>query len=173
MAASAADQRSQAGQQFFHMERLGQVVVGTGVDAGHLLVPAVARGEDQHRHRAAACPPFAQHGDAIHLRQAEVEHHCVVGFVVAQVMPVDAVAGGIHGVTGGAKAFGQLRLQGRFVFNDQDAHQLLLPSSLRRWPCRSCSCSAPLRSFLPMTAPVRASTLSLTSAPPVRSSLIL
>jgi hypothetical protein len=79
VATGAADQRAQAGEQFFHVEGLAQIVVGAGVDAGHLLVPAIARRQDQHRHGAAGGPPLPEHGEAIDLRQTEVENDGIVG----------------------------------------------------------------------------------------------
>jgi len=42
MSRGAADQRPQPRQQLFHVERLGEVIVGAGVDALHLVAPAVA-----------------------------------------------------------------------------------------------------------------------------------
>src|SRR3546814_6322036 len=47
--AFAPDQRTQAGLEFLDRERLGQVVVGAGAQAGELLVERVARGQHQHR----------------------------------------------------------------------------------------------------------------------------
>jgi hypothetical protein len=174
MATGAADQRTQSSQQFFHVERLGQVVVGTGVDAGHLLVPAVARGEDQHRHRAAGGPPLAQHGDAVELRQAEVEHHGVVGFAVAQVVGVDAVARGIDRVAGRARpsASCACRVGSSSTIRMRISCSCAVVTAALA-SCRSCSCPAPLRPCLTdECCQSRASTLSLTSAPPLRSSLI-
>jgi len=54
-----------------------------------------------------------------------------------------------------------------FVFNNQDAHQCSSPALRLRsgWP-------PPSRPLTPITLPSPASTLSLTSAPPLRSSLI-
>jgi hypothetical protein len=54
----AADQRPHARQHLLDVERLGHIVVGAGVDAGHLVAPAVARGQHQHRHLAALATPF-------------------------------------------------------------------------------------------------------------------
>src|SRR5437762_5909815 len=51
----------------------------SGIEAGHLLAPAVARGEDEHRHGAARLPPARQHGKAVDQRQAEIEDDGVVG----------------------------------------------------------------------------------------------
>ena len=58
--ARAAQQRADARQHFLHVEGLGHIVVGAGIEALHLVAPAVARGEDEHRHllaRRAAISP--------------------------------------------------------------------------------------------------------------------
>ena len=91
--AAAAQQRADAGQHFFHVERLGDIIVGAGIEARHLVAPAVARGEDEHRHLLAGAAPFFQHADAIEHRQAEIENHRVIGFGVAEEMAFLAVHG--------------------------------------------------------------------------------
>jgi hypothetical protein len=60
-----AQQRAQARQQLFHVKGLGQVVVGAGVHARDLFLPAAARGQDQHRHVAPGGAPAAQHRQAV------------------------------------------------------------------------------------------------------------
>jgi hypothetical protein len=52
VAGGAAQQRAHPRQHFLEMKRLGDIIVGAGIEALHLVAPAVARGEDQHRHRA-------------------------------------------------------------------------------------------------------------------------
>ena len=54
-AGGAAQQGTHAREQLLHRERLGEVVVGPGVDALDPFRPGAARGEDQHR-EIAACP---------------------------------------------------------------------------------------------------------------------
>src|SRR5580698_4511635 len=49
-AGGAAQERTQPCQQFLGIERLGEVIIGPGIEARHLVAPAVARGEDQDRH---------------------------------------------------------------------------------------------------------------------------
>jgi len=86
-------------------------------------VPAVARREDQHRRRAATGAPFAQNRQAIHPRQAQVEHDGVEGFAVAHEMRVDPVVGAVHHIARDAQAADELCVEGRLVFDDEDAHQ--------------------------------------------------
>jgi hypothetical protein len=68
MAQSDAD----PGQQFVHPERLGQVVVGAGIEGGDLVVLPPARRDDDDRH-AAPAPHFPGHIDAIAVGQPEVK----------------------------------------------------------------------------------------------------
>src|SRR5690606_37723012 len=49
VARGAADQRPQTGDQLFGLERLGEVVVGAGIEPGDLVGPRIARGQNQDR----------------------------------------------------------------------------------------------------------------------------
>ncbi len=100
MAGGTADQRAEPRQHLLEVERLGDIVVGAGIDAGDLVAPAVARGQDQHRHLAAAATPALDHADAIHLRQADIEHDGVVGFRIAEEMAFLAVKGTVDDIAG-------------------------------------------------------------------------
>ena len=74
----------------------------------HLLVPAAARGQDQHRRRR--CRPRASarsSGQPVEPGQAEVEHHRVVASVCARNSARLAVGRAVHGVAGVAQRGGQ------------------------------------------------------------------
>ena len=115
---------AQPREHFLHPERLGDVVVGAAVDALHLLVPAAARGQDQHRasrgRRRASARSTRQ---AVDPRQPEVEDHRVVAVRSAREnrrarrrrrsRPRSRPAG---------SALGQLLATARFVFDDQHPH---------------------------------------------------
>ena len=122
--AGTTDQGAQTSEQFFEVERLGQIIIGPGVDPGHFFVPVVARGEDQHRHRTASRTPGLEHAQPVHLRQTEVEHHGIIGRIEisAQMQGIDTVRGLVDGIAGAAEGFAQLHGQRRLVFNDQDTH---------------------------------------------------
>ena len=104
--AGAPDQRAHPRQHFFHLERLRDVVVGAAVDPLHLLVPATARRQHQHGTRCLVAPA-AEHGQAVDVRQAEVEHDGVVPSV-CQEIGAFAVGGAVHRVTGVASALSAL-----------------------------------------------------------------
>ena len=59
----AAHQRAHARQHLLDVERLRHVIVGAGVDPLHLVGPAVARGQQQHRHGAPVAPPLLEHAE--------------------------------------------------------------------------------------------------------------
>ena len=103
------------------MKRLGDIIVGAGIEALHLVAPAVARGQDQHRHDAAVASPGLQHRDAVHLRQSDIEHDRVVGLAVAEKVAFLAIEGAIDDVTGVGQRSGELTIEIGIVFNDEQA----------------------------------------------------
>ena len=122
VAGGAAHLGAHAGQQLLHVEGLGDVVVGAGVHAGHLVAPAVAGGEDDDRHLALGAPPLLQHADAVHLGQAGVEDDDVVGLGVAEEEALLAVEGGIDGVAGVGERRDELAVEVAIVLDNQGAH---------------------------------------------------
>ena len=84
---SGADAR----QKLLHVEGLRHVVVGAGVEALDLVAPAVAGRQDDHRRLDARAPPAVEHGDAVDLRQAEIEDDRVIGLGLAEEAAVLAV----------------------------------------------------------------------------------
>ena len=116
-----AQQRANSRQHFFEVKRLGDVVVGAGIEALHLVAPAVARGEDQDRHRAAVAAPRLQHRDAVHLGQADIEHDGVIGFAVAEKMPLLAIERAIDHITGIRQRRRKLTVEIRIVLNNEQA----------------------------------------------------
>ena len=125
MAGGAAQQRADPRQHLLEMKRLCDIVVGAGIEALHLVAPAVARGQDQDRHGALVAAPGLQHRDAVHLRQADVEHDGVVGLAVAEKMPLLAVERAIDHISGVAQRGGELAIEIRIVLNDEQAHACL------------------------------------------------
>ena len=111
------------------MKGLGQVVIGTRINARHLLVPVVPRGEDQHRHVAPLGPPALEHREPIYHRQAQVQHHGVHGLGVAQELRVAPVVSFVHGVSRALQRGAQLGAQLRVVFYKEDAHERWLRGS--------------------------------------------
>ncbi len=120
MADRAAQQGANARQNLFEMERLGDVIVGAGIEALHLVAPAVARREHEHRHYAPVTPPGFQHRDAIHLRQTDVEDDGVVRLAVAEEMSFLAVKRAVDDVTGVGQRGGELAIKIGVVLDDEE-----------------------------------------------------
>ena len=120
MAGRAAQQRADARQHLLEMEGLGDVVVGAGVEALHLVAPAVARGEHQHRHGAAGAPPGLEHRDAVHLGQADVEDDGVIGLGLAEEVALLAVEGAIDHIARVGERGGELPVEIGIVLDDEE-----------------------------------------------------
>ena len=101
---------------------LATIVVGAGVDAGDLVAPAVAGGEDDDRHLALGAAPLLEHADAVHLRQADVEDDDVVGLGLAEEVALLAVEGGVDGVAGIRQRGDELAVEIAVILYDKDAH---------------------------------------------------
>ena len=129
VAGGAAQQRPDARQHLLDMERLGDVVVGAGVEALHLVAPAVARGQHQHRHGAAGAAPGFQHRDAVHLRQADVEDHRVIGLGLAEVMAFLAVEGAVDHIARVGQRRGELAVEVGIVLDHEETQGGFLPVS--------------------------------------------
>ena len=132
MAGRTADQGAQPRQHFLDVERLGDIVVGAGIDARNLVAPAVAGGEDQHRHLAPGTAPSLENGQPVHLRQADVEDDRVVGLGIAEEMALLAIAGRIDGIAGIGQRCDELAIELGIVFNDENAHGRASPATRER-----------------------------------------
>jgi hypothetical protein len=101
------------------VEGLGDIVVGTRVEARHLVRPAVARGEDENRHLASGAPPLLQHAHAVDDGKAKVEHHRVIGLGIAEEVPFLAILGGIHRIARIRQCRRQLAAEVGIILDDE------------------------------------------------------
>ena len=127
--ALAARKRAQVRQQFGRRERFGHVVVGPGIEPGDLVGHGVARGEQQHGGAHALAAQGARHGEAVHLRQHDVQDDDVVPAVFAIGKPGQAVVHHV-GVVAVLLQYVAERLgEAHVVFHDEDLHGVacLLP----------------------------------------------
>ena len=125
VASRAAQQRAHAREHFFEMERLGDIVVGASIEALHLVAPAVACGEHEHRHGAPGAAPGFQHRDAVHLRQADIEDHGVVRLALAEIVPFLAVEGAVDHVAGFGERGRQLPIEIGIILDHEETHEAL------------------------------------------------
>ena len=104
------------------MEGLDDIVVGPCVEARNLLAPAVARGQDQHRHGPGRTPPALQHGDAVELGQSEIEDHGVIGLGLAEKRALLAVERLFDGGAGVLQRRHDLAVEVLVVLDDEQSH---------------------------------------------------
>ena len=104
-------------------EGLDQVVVGAAIEGGQLVVEHVARGEDQHRYvLARIAAQLVAQAQAVHARQAEVEHDGVEVAGRRQVHAADAIARDVHGVAAALEELAEVGGDIEVVLDDQHAH---------------------------------------------------
>ena len=80
MARRATNKRAQTCQNFFHVKRLGDIVICTSINTRNLITPAVACGQYQHWHTASSLTPFLENCNAINCRQPNIKDHGIIGF---------------------------------------------------------------------------------------------
>src|SRR6516165_5680904 len=122
MPGRAAQQRADARQYLLQVKGLGHVVVGADVETPDLVAPAVARGEDQHRHGAAAAAPRLEYRDAVHLGQPDIEDDGVIRLAFAEIVALLAVEGAIDHIAGVGERRRQLPIEIRIVLDHEEAH---------------------------------------------------
>src|SRR5262249_2259524 len=125
----ATQECADARQNLLEMEGLGDVVVGAGVEALDLVAPAVAGGEDEHRHGPAGAPPRLEHRDAVHLGQADVEDHRVIGLAFAEKVALLAVEGTIDHVARIDERCRELAIEIGIVLDDEETQGSVLPTA--------------------------------------------
>ncbi len=75
---AAPIQRAQARYQLVEGEGLDQVIVGAEIEAAHAVLGLVVGGQNQHVTILAVAAQAGQYGQAVDLRQHQVENHRVV-----------------------------------------------------------------------------------------------
>ena len=71
---------------------------------------------------AAVAPPGAEHGDAVHLGQAEIEDDRVVGLGLAEELALLAVDGAVDRVARLLQRGDDLAVEVLVVFDDEQTH---------------------------------------------------
>jgi hypothetical protein len=117
-----AQQRADARQQLVQVVGLEHIVVGAGVQPGDAVGLGVARGGDQHRRAVEPGAQRAQHAQAVAARQAQVQHHQVVGVVTQRGVGHVAITHPVDGVMLGAQQVQHGLADHRIVFHQEQAH---------------------------------------------------
>ena len=116
--AAAAVERAQPGQQLAEVERLGQIVVGAGVEPGDARLDVVHRGEHQDRHGRPCLPDLPADRKSIAQRQHHVEDDGVVVVNAGFVAGRDPVTDDVDGVRLLAQPLGNHPGRVRLVFDE-------------------------------------------------------
>ena len=119
---AAANQGAKAGEQFFQLERLGQVVVGAEVEAANLVVDGAEGGQHQHMGLEAVAPPVLQESEAVNLGQHQVEDDGVVLGGAGLEIALLAVVGHIDGETLFLQTLAEDAGERLVVFDEQHTH---------------------------------------------------
>ena len=121
MSGRTAQQRAHARQHLFEMEGLGDIIIGSGIKALHLVAPPIAGREDEHRHGAAGASPGFQHRDAVHFWQADIENDGVVGLALAEIMAFLAVERAVDDIARVGQRGRELPIEIGIVLNNEKA----------------------------------------------------
>ena len=113
---------AQAGEQFAEVERLGQVVVGAGIEPSDAGFDVVHRGEHQNRHRRTGLTDLPADHQPIAQRQHHVEDDGVVVVNAGLVARGNTVADDVDGVRLLAQPFGDHPRRVRLVFDEEYSH---------------------------------------------------
>jgi hypothetical protein len=112
----------QPGHEHHQGERLGQEVVGPGVEHLGLVVLAVLRREHQNRRPDPLVPQAAAHPVAVHAGQQQVEHDRTVGVLPGAPQPVVAVMDHVDVEAVGRQPPGQRPCQVHLVLHHENPH---------------------------------------------------
>jgi len=132
--AAAARERGNPRHQLLGRERLGEVVVGAGVEAMHAVGHRLARRQHQHRLLFAARAQALQPREAIDARKADIEDHEVhIGDAQRRI---GALCRGhvVRDITLAAQRLREAVGEDGIVFDDEDSHaQNHTATRLCRW----------------------------------------
>ena len=120
VAVRAPQQRLDPAHQLAQPERLGQVVVGTELEADDLVDLVIARGQDQDRHLGPGRAHAAEDLEAVDAREPDVEHDEVRRLVRGDVEALLARAGDGHVVALLLEGVLDAPRDGVLVFDDED-----------------------------------------------------
>ncbi len=119
----AAQQGAHSRQQLVEGERLHEVVVRAGVEAGDTVRHGVARGEHQHRGAVALQPHPAAELEPVHARHEHVQHDRVGSSLAERHERLAAVSREQHVVAVQPQCALHRLAHGGLVVDNQNAHR--------------------------------------------------
>ena len=100
------------------MKRLGEVIVGAGIESGDFIGYFAACGQNQYLGLAVSFPKFPEHGHAVDTGKVEVEYHEVKDFDAQQVERLPSVVTAVDAVCQVSQAACDCVAQCSLVFDD-------------------------------------------------------
>ena len=113
---------SDTGHQLSGGKGFGEIVVGSHVQAGHLVLHLGLCGEYKHRNRIALLTQPPQDLQAVQLGHHNIQNQRVVVAAVQKIQGLLAVVHRIHGVVVFLQQSGNSPGQGTLVFRQQNSH---------------------------------------------------
>ena len=113
-----------AGLQLLGTERLGQIVVGTEIQARHPLADGIERRKKDDRN-AGFGPQATTHREAIQLGQHHVEHHQIGLLPVVEAQGLLTILRADHPVAGQLQTHRQHAAHGGFIIDNQQGGALV------------------------------------------------
>ena len=126
-------------EQLLGRERLGDVVVGAGIEAAHLVAVGVERGHHDDRHLLAAGPQGLGDLIAVHARQHEVEQHEVGVELVGRLERRCPVAYRVRGEAGTLERVLDGLADDRVVFDHEDRRHACVSLGSGAWRAHHCT----------------------------------
>ncbi len=120
--ARPAQQGLGTGDQLAHGERLDEVIVGAGVEAGDAVLHGIARRQHEDGHRLATGPHLLQQFQPIAVGQAEIENGGVIGPDLQRSARIGAKSDCVHREAGTRQRRAEDLHDAHFVLNDQEPH---------------------------------------------------
>src|SRR5690606_18265509 len=110
---------SYPGCQLSDRERLGEIVIGAGVETLLFVADSIFAGEKNYRRIAAFSPEFPDYIDALEEREVPVDDGDIVFVDAQEVEPGSAVVAYVHGIAFGGEPLHHHVRQVSVVFDQQ------------------------------------------------------
>jgi hypothetical protein len=120
----ATKERSQPRLQLADVKRLDHVVIRARVQSVDPVGDRIARRQDQDRHAVAEAAQAPADLQAIHARQADVQHHRVRDGVNDRLERLLAVLGHLHLIPAERQRAAHGLAHGPIILDDEDPHEL-------------------------------------------------
>jgi hypothetical protein len=115
---SPAQKRPESGEQYIHIDRFSQIVIGTRIESSHLIRHTAFCREQQNMHGDPIRSPLLQEGKPIDFRKHDVEDDRIVGRTPTLHIGVFAIERGINSKPFLLQTLAERFHQRKVVFNE-------------------------------------------------------